>query len=42
MYQMVLHFALLRLNFSLGTCIYMLPSDLELNIGKLQEATIKC
>ena len=33
-YQGVLEHALSKVDFSVDTCIYMLPSNLNLNIGK--------
>ena len=33
-YQGVLKYALSKADFSVGTCIYMLPSNLNLNIGR--------
>ena len=40
-YQRVLEHALSKVDFSVGVGIYMLPSNLNLNIGKKKDITTK-
>ena len=40
-YQQVLEHALSKVDFSVGVGIYMLPSNLNLNIGKKKDITTK-
>ena len=40
-YQSVLEHALSNVDFWISTGIYILPSNLNLNIGKLQDTTVK-
>ena len=40
-YQGVLKHALSKLDFSVGTGIYILPSDLDLSIGKTKRYNVK-
>ena len=40
-YQGMLEDALSKVDFSVGTGIYMLPSNLNLNIGKRKDSTTK-
>lgn len=40
-YQVILERALSKVDYSVGTDIYILPSNLHLNIRKTQDTTIK-